>query len=616
MKERARLIIPLWGAVYARKLVTMTLPALLARGNLPVLCDHFDVELVIVTETNLFETIEAAQSYRLVSSLCKTRLVPIDDLMTDVPGDYGVVLTHALYRGFVDLGQRMTDTFLLFFNADFIVSDGSLGHLAQLMKEGKRVIHAPSFRVVLEDVWPKLESRIDAKTGCLNMSSREMVKLALANKHLTVKARTVNQRLCHQWRMDQFYWYVDDTTFIGYQWPVALVAIKPEVVTLEPSIVWDYGFVPDAAPTAQRHFIDDSDDFFMIEPQSRVTGADLVRIGWISEDEIAADLSKWTTKEQRECGRQLLKIHATDMPNVEAAVQESREYMAGIYKRLNPEPLRPLDHALLGPWFAGAKLRMRGRVVETAGSASTNGTPMLEPAPATPVSTLWKVLGRGYRALFGSIPNVGKFHPLWTDLHDVATVVSQWQADSKTKLLWLGPHNSFFHGLLSDRVDLLAYLLPEQGSLAASNDRYDHCFCELTVEQFAQFRELYDQIRPSVKDGGIILVYVFNNSNRVFQRSDVALCESAFPDLDWSEIHFKGSRLNGWLSSLFLTATSSFPAHPWIARLVAGLVSIALAPFARLANGLAASRDHTAMLTPWTSLTLTFTVRKAIKPIR
>ena len=93
------------------------------------------------------------------------------------------------------------------------------------------MIHAPSFRVVLEEVWPKLEARVDAENAVLAMTPREMVKLALDHKHLTVKARTVNQRLYHQWCMDQFYWYVDEDTLIGYQWPVALVAIKPERVS-------------------------------------------------------------------------------------------------------------------------------------------------------------------------------------------------------------------------------------------------------------------------------------------------------------------------------------------------------------------------------------------------
>src|SRR5688572_29644331 len=118
------------------------------------------------------------------------------------------------------------------------------------MLEGKRVIHAPSFRVVLEDVWLKLQAALSPTKGALEMGAGQMVKLALAHKHVTVKARTINQRLCHQLWMDQFYWYVDEHTLIGYQWPVALVAIKPERVVTEPVLVWDYSFIPEAAPTA------------------------------------------------------------------------------------------------------------------------------------------------------------------------------------------------------------------------------------------------------------------------------------------------------------------------------------------------------------------------------
>ena len=104
MKEAARLIIPLWGEVYAQKLVSITLPAILSPGNLPALAETFDVEMVLVTETRLFDRIRSAQSFRIASQICRTRLVSLDDLMTDLPGDYGVVLTYALYRGFVDLG--------------------------------------------------------------------------------------------------------------------------------------------------------------------------------------------------------------------------------------------------------------------------------------------------------------------------------------------------------------------------------------------------------------------------------------------------------------------------------------------------------------------------------
>src|SRR4029077_14979332 len=133
----------------------------------PALCAMFEVEVVIVTETKLFDLFRNSPAFQRVATLCSIKLTPIDDLMSSLPGDYGVVLTKALYRGFLDLGAKVTDTFLLFLNADFIIADGSYRHLGELMLAGDRVIRAPSFRVILEEVWPKLETRVDRKNAVL-----------------------------------------------------------------------------------------------------------------------------------------------------------------------------------------------------------------------------------------------------------------------------------------------------------------------------------------------------------------------------------------------------------------------------------------------------------------
>ena len=178
MRPPARLIIPLWGSVYAEKLVSMTLPALLAPGNLPSLATMFDVEVVLVTESKLVDYIRHARSFQRLSAICQVKFASLDDLMPCEPGEYGVVLTAALFRGFVELGAKVTETFLLFLNADFIIADGSYRRLAELMREGKRVIHAPSFRVVLEEVWPQLAARVDAERAVPAVRPREMAKLA------------------------------------------------------------------------------------------------------------------------------------------------------------------------------------------------------------------------------------------------------------------------------------------------------------------------------------------------------------------------------------------------------------------------------------------------------
>src|SRR5262245_6792296 len=362
MRPPARLIIPLWGSVYAEKLVSMTLPALLAPGNLPSLATMFDVEVVLVTERKLVDYIRQARSFQRLSAICPVKFASLDDLMPCEPGEYGVVLTAALFRGFVDLGAEVTEAVLLVLNAGFIIADGLSRRLAELMCEGRRVIHAPSFRVVLEEVWPQLAARVDAESGVLAVRSREMAKLALTHKHLTVKARTVNQRLYHQWCMDQFYWYVDEETLVGYQWPVALVAIKPERVITQPVLVWDFGYLPEAAATLEPYFLADSDDFFMIEPQKRVTGEELMHPSGISVDSVARFLSDWTTHEQRRCGRQLLTIHAGDVPvDIDDVIAESRRYMSEIGRGLSPEPQSHIAHAKLGRWFTDTTRRLKER---------------------------------------------------------------------------------------------------------------------------------------------------------------------------------------------------------------------------------------------------------------
>lgn len=602
MKQPARLIIPLWGEAYASKLLSMTLPALLAPGNLPALADMFDVELVLVTEAKLFDTIGRSRSFQLVSQLCRTKFVSLDDLMTDLPGDYGVVLTYALFRGFTDLGQRMTDTYLLFLNADFIISDGSLAHVGKLMREGKRVIHAPSFRVVLEDVWPKLQAAVNTSTCALDMSARAMVELALAHKHVTVKARTVNQRLCHQTWMDQFYWYVDDATLIGYQWPVALVAIKPERAVMEPTLVWDYGFIPEAAPTAPKHFIGDSDDFFMLEPQKRITGEDMVRLGWITPDDIARNLSKWTTREQRDCGKQLLMFHAGPLPDrLDAVIGESREYLAQIYDRLDPTPQPHIGHGWLGAWFDGAKERMRGQ----------RPAPAAEPADAPLPARLRRfaltVLRRAYDVLYGRLPNVGRHHPLWLDTRTVNAKLSSWQAD-QARVLWLSPGDSLFHRKLQDRRDPMSLLMASGPTPPAEVGAYDKCLCELRPEDLVSLRPLYQRIRPLVRDGGEIVVSVFNKNDMVLRANDLAFCDGALPDVDRSAIFFSGSRPAALLRRLYFKASQSFHGSPLARGVLTGGVLLALAPFTWITNTMAARRDPSIYSGTWTSLMMVFTV--------
>jgi hypothetical protein len=618
MKENARLIIPLWGRVYADKLTSMTLPALLAPGNLPSLCTMFEVEVVIVTETKLFDLIRNSRPFQRVAMLCSTKLVPIDDVVSALPGDYGVVLTKALYRGFLDLGAKVTETFLLFLNADFIIADGSYRRLGELMLAGHRVIHAPSFRVILEEVWPKLETRVDRKNAVLAIPPREMVKLALSHKHLTVKARTINQRFYHQWCMDQFYWYVDEDTLIGYQWPVALVAIKPERVVTEPTLVWDFAYVPDAAPTLQKFFIKDSDDFFMVEPQSRVTGEELIRPGWITVDEVVKYLNNWTTKEQRHCGEQLLVFHADDLPaGIDEVINESRRYMSEITKRLSPQPQPHANHRMLGPWFTAAVERMNEREAVSPESADPFSQDIAAVPAAKPLPVRRGMIGKlsaWVRAIhckmFGSLPLLRPSHPLWLDTADVAAHLSAWRQAGRDRVLWLSSKDSFFHSLLTERSDATRLLLKQPDHSSIEDTPYDACLCELSPTEIWNLPALYAKIRPLVSDGAEILFYVYKRSPMPLRANPFEAYEEFFPAIDVSSIRFHGNMLTWFIRNLFIKCSGLFPHIPAARAAVVGITLVLLAPFAWLANRQADRRDATIFTPTWTSTVLHLVVRK------
>jgi hypothetical protein len=610
MRPPARLIIPLWGFIYAEKLTSMTLPALLAPGNLPALSAMFDVNVVLVTESKLVDYIRQARSFQRLTKICEVKFASLDDLMPCEPGEYGVVLTAALFRGFVDLGAKVTETFLLFLNADFIIADGSYRRLAELMREGKRVIHAPSFRVVLEEVWPQLEAGVDPESAVLAVKPREMAKLALTHKHLTVKARTVNQRLYHQWCMDQFYWYVDEDTLVGYQWPLALVAIKPERVITEPVLVWDFGYLPEAAPTLEPYFLADSDDFFMIEPQKRVTGEELVRPGGISVDAIAKFLSDWTTHEQRRCGRQLLTIHAGDLPaDLDEMIAESRLYMNEIAHRLSPEPQSHIGHAKLGRWFTETSRRLKERSTG-GGSLAVSASPPIGKEGHGPSRILRSI----HTALFGPLPFLRPAHPLWLDTFDVTARLVSWRQCGQ-RILWLCSRDSLFSSILKNRSDPTSLLMTRPTN-QPGGDFFDACLCELSPSELTTLPALHRRIRTLVRNGGKVLVHINNPYLTPVGMGQFAAYEAVFPDVDKSAIRFHGTWLTAQIRKLYLRAATSFPAGSLARGILAGLALVALAPMAWLANWVAVRRDTSAFTPNWTSVVVELEiVRKDVSPL-
>lgn len=308
-----RIITYAWGERYIDELLSLTLPAVLAPGNLRYVVSVCPCVFMIITQEIFFERIMNSPVVSRIRELCPVRLMALDDLVI-AADKYGMTLTYALHRGFSDLGPSMTDHWLIFFNADFILADGSWRNLLAHFARGERLIASPSYCVRSGDVVSELRKRIDTRAGALVLEPRELASLVLRHRHDTVRAKTVNQRLCSARYMDQFYWLVDDNTLLGHQMPVSIVGMRPERYLKEPNSYWDYGFMRELCPEAEICVIGDSDEFLMMELRQKEVAADQISDRWPSLSEIGKRMKIWVTPYQRDFAQYSLTLHTEDLP--------------------------------------------------------------------------------------------------------------------------------------------------------------------------------------------------------------------------------------------------------------------------------------------------------------
>ena len=162
----------------------------------------------------------------------------------------------------------------------------------------------------------------------------------------------------------------------------------------------------------------------MLEPQSKLTGEELIRPGWITFDEIAKFLNDWTTKEQRECGEQLLILHSGDLPpDLDSVVEESRRYMDEIMRRLSPQAA--IRISIIACSVPGSPIRLNelreGRRASLVSPDAPDTCGFGAPPKRSRLSNVATAL---QEKMFGLVPLVRRTHPLWLDTAEVAAQLS------------------------------------------------------------------------------------------------------------------------------------------------------------------------------------------------
>lgn len=575
-----RLITTFWGESYCEEFLSYTAPALLAPGNLPVLAEMHDVEVVIVTQSHLFQRVRESSVGQRILKYCPLRLIGMDDLLGP-PEWYGMVLTHAYFRGFSDIVSPPPGQVLMFLNSDFILADGCYRSLAKKLTDKPQVIAAPSYCVVSENVTPTLIEKRSSNASQISLGFREMAEICFQNMHPTIQSKTLSEAGINQLYMDQIYRRVDDTTLISRQMPISIVAISPTQIPPAPTIYWDYGITVMLSPGVTPSIIDDSDDFLMIELRGRESHKAGLSKRPVGVTRLARNLNRFLTGYQLTFVRHNLFLHSADLPGEETLQKASAEidaYLDRVFKYLRKNQLPVSGHPMWNQQHAAYKhylavqhlhfphrrmfvgpgmdissekqilLQINELIIRTALSNSVE----FSTGPATPGKQLRsriaeKILSLSYKigvAPFGQEPFVSSLHPSGALLRPIVSQVSGSRDSDRILVVSNGNLHNLKSCSAADfshissyfvKLDLVDKTLPRHVS-------FDTVICELTYFDLHIFGTIYARLRQRVRDGGD-MIFVFKcQGENLLERPVLERLLLALEDTDTGTLSIRCSK--------------------------------------------------------------------------
>lgn len=506
MTQVIRVLAPVWGARYVDMFLNVCVPSMLAPRNLPMLAREFPCEFVFLTRAAEETRIRRHPTFAALVQICQCSFTAIDDII--LPGMEGYSLTRAFGRGIFDVGAKMTDTYFIFMNADFVVSDGAFETLLHHIRLGAHAIMAPSLRSVADETLPIVQEMSRDHPQTLIAPPRDLVAVALDHLHPTATANVVGANISHNAATNQFFWWIDERTLLGHFFLLFMLCIRPERVLDRIEGFCDYAFVPELCPSGAVTIIDDSDQCFLLEIQARRQEINYLRFGSFDTDATAQHLASWTTAHHRRYSRQPILIHAGDPPAATETVKhDAAAYVDSIHRAINRAPMPSINH----PYWIGARASAERLTAMrlTWSSSSTRGE-LQTGASAHPMER-W--LRRTFRSAIGQPPRVNRFHYDWLDYRHVMPVIDRAVAEPSLRILYIASGFNAFDHVFAEvkprcrRIDLSDLL----GS-TITDGPFDFCFIYLTGRNVQHAAATVAAVERSMRPGATIFVMLHDDS--------------------------------------------------------------------------------------------------------
>lgn len=404
----ARILIPVWGEHYIRQFIDLSLPTLLAPGNIPAVATVLPTTIEFLTSGQDTARLLAAPAIRRLETFCRVSVRTIDDLI--VPGLHPLTITVAYTRAIRALGTAAEQTCFFLLVSDYVMADGSLAHVLSLMLAGRSVVQAGNFRMI-DTAWPA-PSALPYADGVLRLTPRELARMAMAQLHPKTVANIVDSSLCRNEDCNQLFWRAGPDTLVGKFFLLHPICVRPERSDFVAGGFVDYAFAPEMSAPGNVTTITDSDDYLVIELQAAEHEAETLRGSPLTVRQLADRLSEWTTAHHRRNADATIVYHAGDRPpELQAVMSEAEEFLARLRSQVSAAAHPSRGH----PYWYGMLARYARLVGRTP--VDLVGPDLPPDIASLGVRGRWVLIRQwGRRVLVGDYPVVGIASPCWPDL--------------------------------------------------------------------------------------------------------------------------------------------------------------------------------------------------------
>jgi len=543
-----QLLLPVWGKQFVSQFLQVSLPTLLAPGNLPSLTKSLPCRFIFLTSSE--DMVDLANHPAIqchLRRLCEVEFTNIDDLIT---GDnYSTTITLAYARAVRAAGAAMLDTCFFFMISDYIMADGSLANVLAKIQAGYSGVVAGNFQVVEEEAKESFFRTFDRGETRIAIHPRKLVPWATDHLHPMTLANMVNFPLCHSIHSNRLFWRVDEDTLIGRFYLMHMICIRPEVADFVVGSSCDYSFIPEMCPSGNVYVLTDSDDYLVIEMQRRSHERNFLRLGASKPDTLIKSLAEWTTATHRKNAHSAIRYHSSELPpNLDSVVTESEAYIDAIERSL-PRPQPHRNH----PYWLGAIAAHRWAVLQQRG---------IDPVSYLPEAKLagfnwWLTRCRNF--VYGRPPKVRPWHPRWPDYRMFKNLVRSHFSGNGGSLLIISSAPAAFRDFLGDvspsivSLDLGRFLDTSRDQYRSVDKAFEGCVLVLRESEIGRAQDLIEEIKPLLSRNRSLLIFTINGHGADigawFSKEMLRDVEQFFDcDLPIKKVAFVPARLIPWIA--------------------------------------------------------------------